>query len=36
MCVLSHAQSHMVVESSQGKIIRKSGVVLGPLLFLIF
>ena len=24
MCVLSHAQSHMVVESSKGKIVRKS------------
>jgi len=36
MCMLSHAQSHMVVESSQGKIVRKSGVALGPLLFLIF
>jgi hypothetical protein len=34
--MLSHAQSHMVVESSQGKIVRKSGVALGPLLFLIF
>jgi hypothetical protein len=34
--MLSHAQSHMVVESSQGKIIWKSGVALGPLLFLIF
>ena len=33
--VLSHAQSQMPVESSQGKTVWKSGVALGPLLFLI-
>jgi hypothetical protein len=33
--MLSHSQSHMVVESSQGKIVGKSGVALGPFLFLI-
>ena len=34
--VLSHAQSQMLVESSQGNSVRKSGVALGLLLFLIF
>jgi hypothetical protein len=36
MGVLPHAQSQMLVESCQGKPVRKSGVALSPLLFLIF
>jgi hypothetical protein len=32
--MLSHAQRHMVVESSRRKIVRKSGVALGPVVFL--
>ena len=36
MRVLAHAQSQVLVESSQRKTFRKSGVALGPLLFLIF
>jgi hypothetical protein len=34
MGMLSHSQSQMMVESCQGKIVGKSGVALGPLLFL--
>jgi hypothetical protein len=36
MGVHSHAQSQMVVESGQGKSVRKSRIALGPLRFLMF